>query len=335
MAARKKLMYSIFVLVGVYLAGTVGYMLIEQDPRPTLGEAAYMTVITLSTVGFTEVWELSSAGRLWTGCVIVFGIVAVSFAFTSLFTLFVSGEIQSLRGRKKVETQIKQMRDHVIVCGYGRMGALAVEDLVRARVPLVVIEINKSSQRGLLDAGLANVIGDATDEQVLLRAGLERARVVVTVLPHDVDNVFTTLTVHTLRPELPIIARAEQPRTEMKLLRAGASRVVCPQIIGARAIGNIVLRPNVTDFVEVARKGVELEMDEYVLGASSPLVGLALRKAKVRSHAEATIVAIKRDSGATLYTPDADEVLKRGDTLIMVGRAGMSDRLDELEKSGW
>ena len=335
MAARKKLIYSLFVLVGVYVVGTAGYVVIESDPRPTVGEAAYMTVITLSTVGFTEVWELSSAGRAWTGCVIIFGIVTVSFAVTSLFTLFVSGELQSLRGRKKVETQIKQMQDHVIICGYGRMGALAVEDLTRARVPLVVVEVNKRAQRELLDASLVHVIGDATEEQVLERAGLERARAVVAVLPHDVDNVFITLTVHTLRPEVTIIARAEQPRTEMKLVRAGASRVVCPQVIGARAIGNIVLRPNVTDFVEVARKGVELEMDEYVLGAASPLVGRALSEARVRSHAAATVVAIKRASGKTLYTPDANEVLERGDTLIMVGRAGMSDRLGELEKSGW
>ena len=333
-SARSRFVLALGTLVAVYLGGTTGYLLIESEAGVSVGEAAYMTVITLSTVGYGEVWPLSPAGRVWTGLVIFFGIAAVSFAFTSLVTLLVSGEIQSMRGRKKVESQLRQMSDHAIICGYGRMGSMATAELLAEQFPTVVVELNRDVELDLLDMGVPCVIGDATDEHVLQQAGLERARLLVAVLPHDVDNVYVTLTAHTMRPDLAIIARAEQPRSETKLTRAGARRVVCPTVIGARAIGNMIMRPNVTDFVEVARKGVELEMDEYVLGPQSPLVGLSLRDARVRSAAQANVVAIKRRSGETIYTPGAEIALAQGDTLIMVGQAGMSSRLDQIGQIG-
>lgn len=331
MSARAKLILALLAVVAVFLVGTAGFMFFERELEPSLGDAAYMTAITLSTVGYTEVWELSPAGRAWTVIVIVLGITTVSIAFTSLITVFVSGEIQFLRGRKKLEARIDKLSGHVIICGHGRMGKLAAMELAQKGIPIVIIERDPGTEADLREEGHLYVIGDATDEDVLVRAGVTRARALVAVLPHDGDNVYVTLTTRTFCPDLQIIARAEQPRAEIKLKRAGASRVICPQVVGAKRIGDILTRPNVTDFFEVAAKGVDLEVDEYTLGANTKLAGLSLREACLREKAGATVVAVRRPGGDILYSPGPDVVLQTGDTLIMIGPARISTRLDELD----
>ncbi len=333
MSARLRLVLAVLALLSVFLAGTAGYIVLEETPtgeKPAFVDAAYMTVITLSTVGYGEVWELSHAGRLWTIVVIVFGIVTVSYALTSLVTLVVSGELRFLREKRRMDKTIEHMRNHVIICGYGRMGALVAEELRRRRMPIVVVESQPSVEVDLREAGLPFVIGDATEETTLLHSGLKRARALVICLPTDADNVFITLTAHTLRPDLIIVPRAEQVATEAKLKRAGATRVVCPQIIGAMKISDILTRPTVVDFVEVANKGVDLEMDEYVIGEKSSLVGMSLRDAHVRHQTGATVVAIKRADGETLVSPGPDAVVERRDTLILIGPVGVSSRLEEM-----
>ena len=335
MAARSRFILSILALLSVFLAGTAGYMAIETGAageRLSFVDAAYMTVITLSTVGYGEVWELSRAGRLWTIAVIAFGIVTVSYALTSLVSLVISGELRSLREKKKMDKTIEHLKDHVMVCGYGRMGRLVVDELQRRGVPVMVIEIERTLEVDLREGGVPFIIDDATEESTLLRAGLKKARALVIGLPTDADNVYITLTAHTLRPDLIIVPRAEQISTEAKLKRAGATRVVCPQVIGAMKISDILTRPTVVDFVEIANKGVDLEMDEYVIGGRSPLVGLSLRDAHVRRHTSATVVAIKRADGETLVSPDPDALLAARDTLILIGPTGISSRLDEIEQ---
>lgn len=334
MSARSRFLLSILALLSVFLVGTAGYMIIEQDPageQASFIDAAYMTVITLSTVGYGEVWHLSPAGKGWTIAVITLGIVTVSYALSSLVTLVVSGEMRSLRERHKMDKTIEKLRNHVILCGYGRMGALICQDLRRRDLPVVVVESSANAGDDLRAADVTYVIGDATDESTLLRAGLTRARALVVALGTDADSVFVTLTAHTLCPDLTIVARSEQPATEAKLVRAGATRVVCPQIIGATKIANILTRPTVVDFVEVADKGVDLEIDEYAIDDSSPLVGRSLRDAHVRRHTGAIVVAIKRADGEALVGPDPDARLQARDTLILVGPSGVSNRLDEIE----
>jgi voltage-gated potassium channel len=321
---------SILALLAVFAVGTTGYMLIEAEHHPSLLDAAYMTTITLSTVGYAEVWQLSPAGKLWSIGVIVFGIATVSIAFTSLVTLFVSGEMRSARQRKRMESTIKQISDHVILCGYGRMGALAAEEVTQRGIPVVIIESARDRVRLLRETGVPHIRGDATEEEVLMRAGVMRARALVATLPHDADNVFITLTVHTLRPSVHIIARAEQPSTKPKLIRAGASRVICPQVMGATRIANVLTRPTVVDFVDMADKGVDLEMDEHVVGADSPLAGKSLRDSPLREKTGATVVAIKRADGKTHVNPAPDEILLAGDTLVLVGPAGVCGRLHAM-----
>ena len=321
---------AVVALFGVFIVGSIGYILIEADQNLTPLDAAYMTAITLSTVGYTEVWKLSDAGRLWTIGVIVFGIGTVSIAFTSLIALLVGGELRSHRESKKMEMRLRQMRDHVVLCGYGRMGSLIAKELTRRTVPVAVVEIKPERENNLRDAGIPYLIEDATDDKTLRKAGLMHARALVTVLPHDADNIYVTLTARTLRPDLSIVARAEQPATEAKLKRAGASRVICPQVIGATRMANVITRPNVVDFVDIANKGVDLEMDEYVIRDRSPLKGKTLRESTLRQKTGAMVIAIKRADGETLFNPDPDAVLAVNDTLILVGTAGVSSRLDEI-----
>lgn len=336
MSPRQRLAFSLLLIVTVFLAGTVGYMLIERaddGEGPTFGEAAYMTVITISTVGYTEVWPLTSRGRAWTICVIVFGIGTASYAGGSLIALIVGGELRSHRERHRMEKKLEHLSGHVILCGYGRMGRMIAERLSMENQDVVVIESDDRYERELTSLGIPYIIADATDEDELLRAGVERAGALVAALPSDADNVYITLTSYTLNPKLHILARAEQPRTEPKLKRAGATRVICPQVIGATKIASLITQPMVVDFIETVAEGVSLEMDEFVIEEGSPLSGTSLKDSGIRDQAAASVVAIKQASGATLYNPGPNAELSVGDTLILVGEKGMAGRLSSLTTS--
>jgi len=325
--ARQRLIVSLLILAGVFVGGTTGYMLLDGA---SAGDAAYMTLITLSTVGYHEVIELDRVGRLWTSAIIVFGIGAVSVAFTSLVTLFVGGEVRAVLGRRKVQSKIDHLSGHAILCGFGRMGAMAVDKLKDRGTEVVVVERKAALQPEIDSLDLLYVIGDATEEATLQAAGLQQARALVTVLPTDADNVFVTLTARGLHQNLHIVARAEQPRTEAKLRSAGADRVICPQVIGARRIADILTRPNVVDFFEIAARGVELEMDEYRVERGSVLEGKTLRDAALRQATGAMVVAIMRAEGTSVYQPGPEEVIRTGDTLILIGRTGSSTRLEQF-----
>jgi voltage-gated potassium channel len=316
-------------LLGIFVIGAGGYVVLADAPW---GDAAYMTLITLSTVGFKEAMDLGPTGRVWTAVVIVFGVGVVSVAYASLLTLFVGGEIRDIVGRRRVQSRIAHLRGHTILCGFGRMGALAARMLKQDGAEIVVVEAKKTLRPDLEAAGLLFVIGDATEEETLQAAGLARARALVSALPSDADNVYVTLTARSLHADLHIVTRAQQPATEHKLRRAGADRVVCPQVIGAKRIADILMRPHVVDFFEVAARGVELEMDDYQVGPDSVLCNRTLRESKLRQRTGAMVAAITRADGTSLYQLDPDEVIREGDRLILIGRAGTSNRLEELSK---
>ncbi len=319
---------SLAVVIGVYITGAIGYYIIEGC---SLFDAFYLCTITLSTVGYGETIELDRAGRIWTIVIITFGLVVVSFAFTSLVSLSVSGDIREMMGRKKMQAKIRNLKNHVIFCGYGRMGLLTVEHLRRQAVECVVIERDAEVCPKLADLDIPFVQGDATEEEVLISAGLINCRALVAALPGDAENVYVTLTARGLKPDLFIIARAEQSTAEPKLRRAGATRVICPQIVGATKVSNILTRPHVTDFFEMAAEGIELELDEFIIEEHSSLCDRSLRDAPIREVAGATVVAIKLADGETIYQPSPDQKLSAGDVLIMIGRAGVSNRLRDLQ----
>ncbi len=327
MDPRWRLAWSLLAVVGIFGVGTLGYHWITGA---NLGDCAYMTIITLATVGYREVIPLNDAGRWWTALTIVVGVGTISLAFSSLVSVVLSGELQKLRGRSRMEAQVKNLEKHVIICGGGRMGALTGADLKRRGVPFVIVEHDPAVFRELADKRYLYVEGDATSEETLLTAGLRSARALVAVLPRDSDNLYIALTARGLCPKLFIVTRAEHPSTEIKLKRAGADRVILPHVVGATKIANILTRPTVVDFLETVTEGVDLEVDEYVISEQSRIGHKTLRQSGLRREAGVIVVAIKKASGTRLFNPSPDEVIEPADTLIMVGPAGASARLDRM-----
>ena len=322
---RLRFIISLGSVLAFLAIGTIGYMLIEELSLLT---ALYMTVITVFTVGFKEVVELDSGGKVWTMLVIMFGYGTVAIALANLVSLLVGGELRAIRGRLRMNAEISHLRKHVIICGYGRMGRLIAAELKRDGSPFAVIENGPAKE--LENSGMLFVHGDATEDSTLVEAGVMQARALVSCLGSDADNVYVTLSARELRSDLRIISRAENPTTETKLSRAGADSVICPQIIGAGKAAALLLRPHVVDLVDMASGGVDIEIAQYDVDQESRLVGAKVRESGVRERAGVTIVAIKRADGAQIFNPGPEEVIQQSDQLILIGRRGLSERLSAL-----
>jgi voltage-gated potassium channel len=329
MTSRKRLIISLLVLTAVFWVGVTGYLLIDRNL--TFLDAVYQVAITLSTVGYHDLSQPTALTRIWTVIIVFFGVTSTFVAIGAVTWWFVEGEVERLIGSRKLESQIKCLNKHVIICGFGRMGKLVVQRLTEQRIPVVVIENDPNKLRQIEELGQLYIAGDATEEASLERAGIGRARSLVAALPSDADNVFVTLTAREMSRDLYIVARAEQFSAEPKLRHAGANRVISTQAIGAERIANVLIRPSLVDFVEVAAKGVDLEMDEFEVTPDSPLSGRTLRESDIRHRADVIVVAIKRADGTSIFNPAADERVQPKDTLITIGPGGATTRLAELQ----
>jgi voltage-gated potassium channel len=328
MRTRKRLLLALLALPTVFVVGTLGYLVIEDGI--TLGQAAYMTIITISTVGFTEVWELSEAGRAWTSITIVVGWVSVTLAFTMLAAMIVGGEIRGVLGRRKLQDRIAKLSGHYIICGYGRMGRAIGERLLKHGKKIVVIDPSDKQTIKAEEQGVPYILGDATDDDILRAAGLDRAVGLVASIGSDADNVFVTLTASTMRKGIPIISRAEDFDAEPKLKRAGATHVVCPHAIGAMRIANLLARPAVAHLVDITTSGMEWEIEEVNVKADSALVGRHLRALGLRGRVNATVIAIRRADGSTDVNPGPDAIVEAGDSLVVIGPRGVADALHDF-----
>jgi voltage-gated potassium channel len=317
------------LLVGV---GTAGYVLIEPDY--TVFDALYMTIITLSTIGYGEVHPLSPAGRTFTMLLILGGVFTLFYAAGEIVRGIVGGEVQNLLGRRRMERTLAQLENHVIVCGYGRVGKLVCEEFSRHRTPFVIIDCDANRLTDFQIAHGIALAGDATSDEVLRHAGIERARALLTVMASDADNLYTTMSARLLNKDLYIVARVEQAHSEIKLRRAGANRVVSPYLIGGHRLAAAVLRPAVVDFIELAtRQGhVDLQLEETQIAAHSPLAGSTLRDSGIRSELKVIIVAVKKANGTMLFNPDPELRLEAGDVLVAIGPREQLDRLEALAK---
>lgn len=298
--------------------GTFGYMLVAKFP---FVEALYMTVITLTTVGYGEILPLDTAGRIFTILLILAGVGFVAYNLAYFSQLILDGDLLHLYRRLKVKKKIEQLSDHYIVCGYGQMGQIIVQELHRNGTPVVVIETDESLAARIHEKGLPHLGEDATEESTLLAAGVQRARGLVTVVSKDTDNVFIVLTARDLNRDLIIFARSSTPGTERRLLKAGADRVVSPFAMGAFRIAQNILRPTVTDFLELAlsAEGLELGMEEICIPQDAPLVGKELRQSGIRGDYNLIVVAIKRRDGTMVYNPPPAEILEAHDILVVIG----------------
>jgi voltage-gated potassium channel len=314
--AWHRLRFGLAALAGVLVAGTAGYVALGF---PFI-DAVYQTVTTVTTVGFRELHPLSTGGRIFTMALILVGVGTVLYTFTLVLEAVVEGQVQELLGRKRMERQIGRMSDHVIVCGFGRVGRNLAQYVANAGDDVVVIENDPT--RAAAAEGPAHVVrGDATSDEVLKEAGIDRARVLVTALNTDADNLFVTLTARSLREDLFIVARARVESSEAKLAQAGADRVVNPQRIGGSRMAAFVLQPHVAEFLDVVMHDgtLEFRLEELPLPDGSPLAGRSLREAHIRDSTGALILALRDSEGEFTTNPPPETVLETGQILIAIG----------------
>lgn len=325
----RKFHVSLVTLLIVSSIGTLGYMLIEDW---SLFESLYMTVITLATVGYREVHSLTPVGKIFTILLIVFGVGTIAYTIGTLIQFMVEGQLRLLLGRKKVEKQINHLQNHYIICGYGRIGRLICREFMAKPIPFLVVEEDRELCNQIEDAGILTIHGDATEDEVLQRAGVERAKGLITAVTSDSANVFITLTARGLNPALYILARASDENSELKLKRAGADKVISPYIIGAARMANAVLRPSVVDFIEIATggKNLELQIEEIRIAPASTLVGQALVDSGLRQNLGVIIVGINKRDGQPIFNPDPKTRIDAEDVLITIGKPPAIKNMEAL-----
>jgi voltage-gated potassium channel len=316
-------------LIVVLTLGTVGYSTLEgMNPF----DAFYMTLITISTVGFGEVKPLSAAGRILTAFIIISGISVLTYTLGQVVKIFVEGELSQLLGRRKLEKQIATLKDHYIICGYGRIGKIISQELATENIPFMVIEQNPDLVDRLERDRRLYINMNATSEDALVKAGIMRAKGIVTVVHSDADNVFITLTAKGLRPDIFILARSSDEDNQEKLSRAGASRVVCPYLMGGRRMFQVLKRPTVTDFIDIATMDTRLglRMEEAVVSKASSLMGKSLVESRIRQDFGVIIVAIKKPTGEMIFNPLPTEKLEGGDVIVVIGKKEDLKRMDKV-----
>lgn len=325
----RHLKISIFVLALLVSLGTIGYMGIEGW---RFLDALYMTVITLGTVGFREVHELSDSGKLFTMLLIVFGVSVLGYIVGSLAQIMFEGQFQRIIGRKKVEKKIEALKNHYIICGFGRIGALICKEFAAKPIPFVVVEKDPQVVEKLVQDSYLFLRGNATDDETLLMAGIKKAKGLISVVTSDTENVYITLTARGLNPDLYILARSGEEGSEIKLKRAGANKVVSPYVIGGTRMAQAILRPNVVDFIEIAtgREHLELQMEEILIPSHSAFVGENLASSGFRKETGVIIIGIKKSSGKMVFNPESHAHLEERDTLIVLGEPMAIQKLEEL-----
>jgi voltage-gated potassium channel len=336
-ASIRRLLGAIFVLGILVLAGTVGFHMLGHG-RWSFGECAYMTVITLSTVGFGELHNMNQVpgARALTVGLIVSGVGALAYVQGNLTALLVEGVIGQAWRRNRMKKAIGGLRNHTVVAGVGSTGRHVIEELIATRMPFVVIDRDRPHlervSEDLLDGKLLYVHGDATDDHVLELANVREAQGVIAALTHDKDNVFVTLSARSLNPTARIIAKAVEDTSMAKLMKAGATSVVSPAQIGGRRMASELVRPEVNEFLDqmLRDKDKNLRLEEIVIPAGSPFSGRTLKDTPIRRETRLLVVAVRGEDRVFSYNPDPEFVLEAGMTLIVMGDASNVIRLREL-----
>ena len=298
----------------------------------TLLDSLYMTVITYSTVGFGEVHSISEVGRLYTLFLIFLGVGFFMYVAGSVIQYMVEGNIRSVLGRRKLDRKINHLKNHYIICGYGRIGKVICETLNRSPIDLVVIESNEKLVPEMDTDQILYLWGDASDESLLVQAGIQRARGLVAALGTDAENVFLVLTARQLAPDILITARASDINVSKKLRAAGADIVESPYEMGALRMAQRITRPTVTTFLDFAfgLARTDIQMEEIPVAANSPLNDVMLKDSGIRQKFNLIIIAIKKPDGNMIFNPSFEARISSGDTVIAVGE---SKNLQDLEET--
>lgn len=327
---RAELILGGLILVGITLMGTIGYRLIE---RWSWIDSAYMTIITLSTVGFTEVQPLSWTGRLFTIILILVGIISLGYIVNRFTDALIQGHFQESFRLNRRRRMISQLYQHYIICGFGRMGQQVALEFVSEEVPFIIVELQIDGIEAAEQLGYATLQGDATLDETLTHAGVDRAACLIAALPSDADNLYTVISAKALNPQIRAIARANTEDALKKLQRGGAEVVISPYITGGRRMAAAALRPQVMDFVDGILSGSNrsLYMEEFLIDPEScPWVGKTLSESQIKATSGVLVLAIRRADGLLIGGPTGDIQLHPQDHLICMGTTEQLRRLNQL-----
>ncbi len=318
-------------MVSVITFGILGYIIVEGWG---FFDALYMTIITITTVGYHEVHDLTQPGRVFSMALMLSGVGTMFYIFGVVAKAVLEGELRDILGRKKLTKKIENLKNHYIVCGYGRMGSIICNELSHNKAPFVVLEGDPEIVASM-DADTLTLQGDATQDSVLKEAGIDRAKGLISVLSSDANNLYVVLSARGLNQNLRIVARASDEGAEQKLKRAGADSVVSPYFIGGLRIAHTLIKPAVVDFIEFATRSgnLELQMEEVKVPASSPIVHQSLHESGIDKNLGIIIVAIKRDSGEMEFNPTSSSKIETGDILIAMGETKRLQALEEFVRA--
>ena len=322
--------YALYAVAAGVAIGTIGFRLLEGW---SWFDSFYVTTQTVTTVGFGDITPQSFAGRVFASIFMFVGVGAVLYILTSTVQAIVQSEIFATLGERRRHREMSKLHNHFIICGAGRVGSRIITALESAKAPFVVIENNESHTAGLQERGIHLLAGDATLEETLREAGVERARGLAACLPDDADNVYVVLIARGLNANLHIVARAVEEQAEEKLIRAGANRVVAPTIIGSHRMAQGLMKPAVADFMDsITAETLDLGFEQLEIAPGSIYAGHRLRHTSIRSDLDVVIVAIRRKNGHMIFNPSGDAIIEAGDLLIAIGRAESLAELTKLAK---
>lgn len=327
MENKRKFIFIIATFTIIIVVAVIGYM---QLLDVGFIDALYMTAITISTVGYGEVGEMVAPAKIFTIFIIFSGLGVAGYGFTSLVALFFEGELKDAWRRKKMENKIAELNDHYIVCGAGEIGHTVIKQFIENGLSFVVIEKNHRRASELRHEGVLTIIGDATSEDVLESAHITKAKGLISTLSNDADNVFTVLTARQMNSEAYIVSKAIAKNAHNKLKKAGADNTISPNEIGGRRMAALIIRPSVISFLDVITQAgdVTLDLEEVKICAKSEFVGKTLMEAKIPEQTGLIVLAIKRKGDTRLrFNPSSNEILKDGDTMVVLGR---EDQVDQL-----
>ena len=315
---RRRLLWLVLLIAAALASGTIGFTLIEGfDPF----DAFYMTLTTITTVGYAEIQHLSRAGRVFNSFVIVFGVTTMFFAIGAMTQTVIEMELGEFFGKRRMKRMIDKLEKHYIVCGYGRVGRAAMGELRQEGVAVVVVDRNPEKVERAIRDGVPAFCGDSTQDASLEEAGVRNAKGLIAALATDADNLFLILSAKTLNPVLKVAARAGDEKAEEKLRRAGADTVFAPYTHAGHQLALSLVRPHVLQYLDVATKNIGLDvcLEQMRVSAGSEMASKSLKQVQVRRDLGVIVLAIRKGDGEMLFNPPAEAVLEAGDFLIVMG----------------
>jgi len=325
---------ALIILSAVIVIGVIGYMLIEDM---TFTEAVYMTVITITTVGFREVERLGPGGQYFTVFIVITGLGAVLFFLTGLFEFVLGEYLGDFWGRKKMENRISNLESHYVVCGYGRVGRSVADELAGQGKKFVVVEADEDVFKECLEEGHLCIHGSATEDHVLEHARLEHAVGLVSALGSDADNLYVILTARVLNPNALLVSRSEHPESEKKLEMVGADRVISPHTIAGRRMANLMLKPRLCEFLDIGITGnvPEYQLAEIMVSGGSVFDGMSIRDSRLRERTGVTVLAV-RSQGEEAFNPNPppETELRSGDVVIVIGTTVQLAKFESQQARG-